>query len=106
MSIEEILGLSNRRRHRGDGLADQVEHLQHELERLSRRLTRRGGEAADDFGHLASDFGRTAAHQAEVLARGAGRQARRGAIAVSRDPLPVIAIVGTGLLLARLLSRR
>ncbi|MCW5721695.1 MAG: hypothetical protein KIS86_11185 [Devosia sp.] len=100
MSLEDLFSI---RRHRQqslvDNLADQLDQLRREFGHLGRAVSR---EARDTAG----DFGREAAKQGAWLAGAASRNAMRSARAIRRDPLPAIAVVGTALLLAHLLSGR
>ncbi|ODT50180.1 hypothetical protein [Devosia sp. 63-57] len=89
-----------------DAMADQLDTLRRDIRRVSRQVASRAGDTADDVGEVAVEFGREAARRGAHLAGVASRQAIKGAEAVRRDPVPIIALVGTALLLAHLLSRR
>lgn len=100
MSFEDLISLRHRRHDSViDTLADQLDHLRREFGHVGRSLSR---EARDN----ASDLGREAAKQGAWLAGAASRNAMRGAKAVRRDPLPTIAVLGTALLVAHLLTSR
>jgi hypothetical protein len=53
-----------------------------------------------------TDWGRDAARQGAWLAGAASRKAVQGARAVQRDPVPLLAVLGTAVLLTSLLSSR
>jgi hypothetical protein len=80
--------------------------MRREVRRIGRSLSNQVGHSAEDWtdqiGGLSRDAARNAAHFAEL----AGTQARRSARYVQKDPLPLIAVIGTGLLIAHLLKRQ
>jgi hypothetical protein len=116
MNIENLLAqLTGQPRE--SALEGQLRELRREIRRVSHSVARHAGHTADSFGRHAghtadewsdnlSDFGREAARRGAEFAELASYQAGKGARALRNDPLPAIAIVGTALLIARLLSRR
>lgn len=105
MSIDHVLASLGLPHRDPNSMEARIEALQHEMRRIGRNLAHRAGHSADDWSDQISDFGREAARQGMHLAEMAGSQAWRSARAVRRDPLPAIAVIGTALLLARLLRR-
>ena len=69
---------------------------------LSQRISHDPEEWADHLSGLGRDAARHTAHLAEI----ARDRTFQGADQLRRDPVPAIAIIGTGLLLFRLLRRR
>ncbi|MBJ3784256.1 hypothetical protein [Devosia sediminis] len=106
MSLDTVLSQLGLRPSRPATLAEQIHALRRDIARMGRGVSHQVGHSAHDWSGQLSDFGQDAGRQAVQLAELAGSQARRGAEMVRRDPLPLIAVVGTGLLLARLLQRR
>lgn len=100
MSLEDLFPI---RRHRRDSvvdnLADQFEHWRRDFAHAGRSVSR-------DARDTAEELGREAARQGAWLAGAASRNAVRSAKALRRDPVPAIAVIGTALLLAHLLSGR
>jgi hypothetical protein len=105
MSLESILTNLGLMQRRPSGIEAQIQALQGEIRRVSRTISRQANHASEEWGHDLSEFGREAARQGAHIAGFAGQQAMRSADALRRDPLPAIAIVGTVLLLSRLLKR-
>jgi len=105
MSLEHILGIAPRHSGRPDAM-QQFDDIRRDLRRLLRQVGHGAEETATGFGDLAQGFGREAMHQAGQVAGELSRQADRGARAIKRDPLPVIAVIGTAVLLASLLHRK
>lgn len=100
MSFEDLFPLRHRRHESViDSLWDHLDQLRREFGHVGRTVSR---EARDSAG----DFGREAAKQGAWLAGVASRKAVRGARAIRRDPVPAIAVLGTALLLAHLLTSR
>ncbi len=104
MSLETVLA-SLGLREDPNSLDAQLRSMRREVRRISQSLSRQAGNVADDWGDSFSDIGRQAMRQGSHLAEIAGKNAWRSAEAFRRDPLPVIAVVGTALLLARLLRK-
>jgi len=106
MSLNHVLanlGLAHRD---PNSLEARIESLQRDMRRIGRSLGKQASHTADDWSDGLSELGRDAAYQGRHLAEMAGTQAWRGVRAVRRDPLPAIALVGTALLLASLLSTK
>ncbi|MBO9587881.1 hypothetical protein [Devosia sp.] len=106
MHLEDLF--TNRRRQHDplDALAAQIGELRRQTRHLSRTLSHNAGDVAGDLGDTLSDWGHDAARQGAWLAGVASRKAVQGARAVQRDPVPVIAVLGTAVLLASLIARR
>lgn len=106
MHLEDLF--TNRRRQHDplDALAAQIGELRRQTRHISRTLSHNAGDVAGDLGDTLSDWGHDAARQGAWLAGVASRKAVQGARAVQRDPLPVIAVLGTAVLLASLIARR
>lgn len=99
MNLEEIFSGRRRQPTLAEKLGSQVDQLRREIGDITTVLSR-------DAQHTANEWGHEAARQGAWLAGVASRKAIKGADAVRRDPLPVVAVIGTALLLAHLLSRR
>lgn len=88
-----------------NSLEAQLDAMRRDVRRIGKALARQAEQHTDDwagsFGELSRDAMRQGSHLAEV----ASAQAWRGARQLRRDPLPALAVVGTCLLLARLLRR-
>ena len=106
MLLEELFPSRRRRRDPLDAIAAQLNDLRRQTRHLGRSLSHNASEVADDVGDVVADWGRDAAKQGAWLAGVASRKAMQSAKAVQRDPLPVIAVLGTTLLLTSLLFRR
>jgi hypothetical protein len=106
MSLDTLLTQLGLQRRQPRTLEGQLYAMRHEVARLGRALSSQVGHGAHDLGGQLNHFSHDAARQTAHLADIASSQARRGAEMVRRDPLPLIAVVGTGLLIARLLRRR
>ncbi|KFL32387.1 hypothetical protein JP75_02135 [Devosia riboflavina] len=106
MHLEDLF--TNRRRQHDplDALAAQIGELRRQTRHISRTLSHNAGDVAGDLGDTLSDWGHDAARQGAWLAGVASRKAVQGARAVQRDPVPVIAVLGTAVLLASLIARR
>jgi hypothetical protein len=106
MRLDDLF--TSRRRHDDplEMLAAQIGDLRRQTRHISRTLSHNAGDVASDIGDLVSDWGHDAAKQGAWLAGVASRKALQGARAVQRDPVPVLAILGTTVLLASLLLRR
>ncbi|UYO00144.1 MAG: hypothetical protein KIT02_02630 [Devosia sp.] len=105
MSIQSLLSQLGLAEPPRQGLEAQLHAMRQEVDRISRSLSRRAGHAAEDWTEHLADFGKEASRQGIHMAELAGEQAKRGALAVRRDPLPALAVLGTALLLARLIRR-
>ncbi|KRA99451.1 hypothetical protein ASD83_02720 [Devosia sp. Root685] len=106
MRLEDLF-TSRRRQHDPlEALAAQIGELRRQTRHISRALSHNAGDVAGDFGDTISDWSHDAARQGAWLAGIASRKAVQGARAVQRDPVPVIAVIGTVALLASLLARR
>lgn len=106
MSIDSVLSQLGFARHDPHSLEAQLDAMRRDVRRIGRALSRQVGHSAEDWSDHIGDFGNDAIRQTAHLAEIAGAQARRSAEMVRRDPLPLIAIIGTGLLLVSLLRRR
>ncbi|MCP8882092.1 hypothetical protein NIM87_01095 [Devosia sp. XJ19-1] len=106
MSIATVLSQLGIPRHDPHSLEAQLHAMRRDVQRIGKALSRQASHHTEGWNDHLSDFGREAAHHTAHLAEIAGTQAMRGAIMVRHDPLPALAVIGTGLLLARLLSRR
>lgn len=100
-SLLEQLGLAERH---PNSLEAQLHAMRREVQRIGKSLSRQASHTTDDWADHLTDFSRDAVRQTGHLAHVAGQQARRGVEMVGRDPLPLLVVVGTGLLLARLLK--
>ncbi|KKB09670.1 hypothetical protein [Devosia chinhatensis] len=105
MSLDHVLSTLGLAPRNPNSLEARIEELQRDMRKIGRRLSSRAEHTADDWGDHLSEFGREAAKQSRYLAEAAGTQAWRSARAVRRDPLPLIAAVGTVYLLARLIRK-
>lgn len=106
MSLADLFTPRRRRQDPLDLILSQIGDLRRQSRHISHAVSHRAGETADEWGDALSDLGREAARQGAWLAGNASRRLVKGAQAVQRDPVPVIAVVGTALLVASLLSRR
>jgi len=106
MHLEDLF--TPRRHHHDplDALAAQINELRRQTRHISRTLSHNAGDVAGDLGDTLSDWSHDAARQGAWLAGVASRKAVQGARAVQRDPVPVIAVLGTAVLLASLLVHR
>jgi len=89
-----------------EAIAAQIAELRDQARQINRSLSHGATDMAGDFGHAVTDWGREAAKQGAWFAGVASAKALKGARAVKRDPLPVIAVLGTAILLASLLRQR
>jgi len=105
MHLEDLF-TPRRRQDPLEAIAAQLQELRRQSRHLNRTVSHGASDIADEFGDAVSEWGREAAKQGAWLAGVASRKAMRGAQAVQRDPLPVIAVLGTALLLGSLLTRR
>ena len=105
MSLNSLLTQLGQQRPKPNGLEAQLDAMRRDVRRVGSIVARQAGQRADDWADHIGDFGREAVRHGTHLAEIAGTQAWRGAAQLRRDPLPAIAIIGTGLLLARLLRR-
>ena len=113
MLLEELFPSRRRRQDPLDQIAAQLHDLRRQTRHLgrslsgnARSLSHNASEVADDLGDVVSEWGRDAAKQGAWIAGVASRKAMESAKAVQRDPVPVIAVLGTTLLLTTLLFRR
>jgi hypothetical protein len=106
MSLDTVLSQLGLSRPAPNSLEAQLHAMRRDVHRLARTLSLEAGRNAEDWGHHFLDAGNDVARHTAHLAGIASRQALRGARQVGRDPLPALAILGTGLLLARLMRRR
>ena len=105
MSLDTFLTQFTSRRPHPNSLEAQLEAMRRDVRRIGKALARQAERQTDDWADHVGDFGRETMRQGTRLAEIASTQAWRGARQLRRDPLPAIAILGTGLLLARLLRR-
>lgn len=104
MSIDSVLhqlGLKEDPHSLDAQLRSMRREVRHIAKVLSGQVSRNADEWSDQLADLTRDAARRTAHFADL----AGSQAMRGADLLRRDPLPAIAVIGTGLLLMRLLRR-
>lgn len=106
MSLDTLLNQLGIQRHDPHSLEAQLHAMRRDVRRIGKALSQHASNNADEWSEHLTDFGRDAARQTAHFAEIAGTQARRSADMVRRDPLPVIAIIGTALLLGSLLRRR
>jgi hypothetical protein len=106
MSIDTLLTQLGLRRPPARSIDTQLDAMRRDVNRIGRLLARRASHHTEDWADQFNDLGREAVRQGTHLAEVAGLQAWKSAQQLRRDPLPAIAIIGTGLLLARLLRRR
>lgn len=106
MSLDTILNQLGLRQPDPHSLETQIRDMRREVQRLGRSLSSYAGPRLDEWMEQAGDFGNDAARQTARLALIAGRKAHSGLDQVRRDPMPVIAVIATGLLIARLIRRR
>lgn len=106
MHLEDLFTPRRRRDDPLDNIAAQINDLRRQARHISRHLSDNAGDVAGDVGDIMSDWSREAAKQGAWLAGVASRKAVSSARAVQRDPIPVIAVLGTAILLTSLLSRR
>ena len=106
MSLDTLLTQLGLQRQPAGSLEMQLQAMRRDVNRIGKLLAGRASHHTEDWADQFSDLGREAVRQGTHLAEVAGTQAWKSAQQLRRDPLPAIAIIGTGLLLARLLSRR
>lgn len=106
MSLDTLLARLGLQHTHPNSLEAQLDAMRRDVRRIGKALAWQAGRHTEDWADHAGELGREAVRQGTHLAELAGTQAWRGARQLRRDPLPVIAIVGTGLLLARLFRRR
>lgn len=106
MSLADLFTPRRRKPDPIELLFSQLGDLRRQTQHISRAVSHRAGETTDEWSDVVADLGREAARQGAWLAGSASRQVVKGAQAVQRDPLPVIAVLGTALLVTSLLSRR
>ncbi|KKB77417.1 hypothetical protein VW35_14765 [Devosia soli] len=105
MHLEDLF-VSRRRQDPLEAIAAQLHELRRQSRHLNRAVSHGANDIAEEFGDAVSDWSREAAKQGAWLAGVASRKAVRSAQAIQRDPIPVIAVLGTALLLGSLLTRR
>ena len=106
MHLEDLFPSRRHRHDPLDAIAAQIGELRRQTRHLSKSLSHNAGDVAGDLGDTMSDWSREAAKQGAWLAGVASNKVVHGARAVQRDPVPVIAIVSTAILLTTLLARR
>ena len=106
MHLEDLFTPRRRRHDPLDALADQISELRRQTRHISKSLSHSAGDVAGDLTDTISDWSHDAARQGAWLAGIASRKAVQGARAVQRDPIPLIAVLGTAALLASLIARR
>lgn len=106
MTLDTLLTQLGLQRQPSNSLEAKLDAMRRDVHRIGKVLAHRAAHHSDDWADHLGDIGREALRQSTHLAEVAGSQALRSANQLRRDPLPVIAIIGTGLLLARLLRRR
>jgi hypothetical protein len=106
MHLEDLFTPRRRQHDPLESLAAQIGELRRQTRHISRSLSHNAGDVAGDLTDTISDWGHDAARQGAWLAGVASRKAVQSARAVQRDPLPVVAVLGTAILLASLLTRR
>jgi hypothetical protein len=106
MRLEDMFPSRRRNDDPLEMLAAQIGDLRRQTRDISRALSHNAGDVAGDLGELMTDWGRDAARQDAWLAGAASRKAVQGARAVQRDPVPLLAVLGTAVLLTSLLSSR
>ncbi|PXA98891.1 hypothetical protein DMC47_05935 [Nostoc sp. 3335mG] len=106
MQLEDLFPSRRHRHDPLDSLAAQIAQLRRQSRSVSRSLSHDAGDFAEEFGDVVADFGKQAARQGAWLAGVASRKAVDGARAVQRDPVPVVAVVATAVLLSTLIFRR
>ncbi|HWA18226.1 MAG TPA: hypothetical protein VG757_04465 [Devosia sp.] len=95
--------------------AKQLDALQRQVAELGAQLGHSGSDARDagyEFarsarhiaGSAAQEFGHLARHEGAVVARQAAKQALRAGRAVKADPMPALAALIGGAMIARLLA--
>lgn len=89
-----------------DALFDQIAALRKEIASISEAVGDYGGHALGDVQHNAVALAKEVRHQGAVVAREANRQAHAAGKVVQENPVPVIVILGTIVLLSTLLFRR
>lgn len=104
MNIEHLMNQLFGRRE--SAFEAQIRELRREVRKVGQSVSRHAGHTAHDWSDSIADLGQEAAKRGAQFAEVAAYQAGRGAKAVRNDPLPVLAILGTALLAASLLSRR
>ena len=106
MTLDTILDRLGFSQHSQASLETQLNAMRREVRHITKMLARNGSREFDDWSGHMGELGRDASMRAAQLAELAGHQAMKGAKHLRNDPLPAIAVIGTGLLLARLLQRR
>jgi hypothetical protein len=106
MRLEDMFSSRRRRNDPLEAIAAQIVDLRRQTRHLGRSLSHNAADVAGDLGDAVADWGHEAAKQGAWLAGTATRNAVRGARAVQRDPLPLVAVLGTALLITSLLARR
>lgn len=116
MTFDDILhnlGVRPKKR----GLEAQLDSLRRDIRKLSQSASTHAGHLAgtvshrashvsDEWGDSLADLGREAARYGTQIADTAGEQSRRAIRAVKNDPLPVIAVIGTAVLLTALFRNK
>ncbi len=106
MSLDTLLTQLGLQRPAPNPLEAQLHAMRRDVRRIGRALSQQTSHATEDWADHLGEVGRDAARHASHMAEIASLQARRGADQFRRDPLPVLAVIGTGLLLASLLRRK
>jgi hypothetical protein len=106
MHLEDLFTTRRRRHDPLDALAHQINELRRQTRHISHSLSHNAGDVAGDLTDTLSGWSHDAARQGAWLAGVASRKAVQGARAVQRDPVPVLAVLGTAALLASLIARR
>ena len=106
MSLNTLLTQLGIQRHDPHSLEAQLHAMRRDVQQLRQSLSRQTGQAANHWGDQLHEIGSAMAAQTGEFAHLAGQEARKGARMIRRDPVPVIALAGTALLLMQLLKRR
>lgn len=106
MSLDRLLDQLGLRPQDPDNLEAKLHAMRRDVRKMTAALSHHLAQEGEELTGQARAFGTRAAQQSKHLTRVAGSQALAGASHLRRDPLPAIALIGTGLLIARLLKRQ
>ena len=85
-------------------LTRQMHQLRREAGLVSKQLARLGGQGIDQAGHNLAKVTARAMQQGTAWAQQAGAAGRAAGQTVRRDPLPLLVVIATGVLMFRMLA--
>jgi hypothetical protein len=89
-----------------DALLKQIAALRKEIATISEAVGDYGGHTFSDVQHNAAALAKEVRHQGAVVAREVNRQASVAGKAIQQNPVPVIVVLGTIVLLSALIFTR